>query len=235
MRTRGASMDASAEPDPLRGLLGALHLASPALPVGGFAYSQGLERAVEDRIVVDEATAARWIGDLLEHVLARTEAPLWLRAWEAASAGDAGRFGAIDLELLAIRETAELRAETRQMAIALVRLLPVLGVDSPLPEPKSYPAAYAAACAALGIEASAGLTAYLWAWLENQVLAAVKSVPLGQLAGQRLLAAGKPVLLRAVRRAAAAATTDAPPAAAGIGFSIACAAHEVQYSRLFRS
>ncbi|HUN91430.1 MAG TPA: urease accessory UreF family protein [Burkholderiaceae bacterium] len=232
-------MDAAPAVAGLDKLLALLHLASPALPVGGFAYSQGLEKAIEDGVVADEGAALRWIGDLLEHVLARAEAPLWLRAYAATRDADDARFATIDRELLAIRETAELRAETRQMAASLQRALAALGLPSAQREIGAYPAAFARACAALDTGAEAGLAAYLWAWLENQVLAVVKCVPLGQQAGQRLLHQLRPAIARTVVRARALDVAgdgrDEVPGAAGIGFAITCAAHETQYSRLFRS
>lgn len=217
----------------LRALLAALHLASPALPVGGFAYSQGLEKAIEDRRVTDEAGARRWIGDLLLLALARVEAPLWLRAFDACAAADAAAFARWNDELLASRETAELRAESRQMGASLLRLLPALGVAPPAVEPIAYPAAFAAACALLGIDREAGLAAYLWAWAENQVLVAVKSVPLGQQAGQRMLIALHSSLVQAV--ALAAEMPDAQIGSAAVNFALASARHEAQYSRLYRS
>ncbi len=217
----------------LRALLAALHLASPALPVGGFAYSQGLERAIDVKIVVDEASTARWIGDLLLLALARLEAPLWLRAFDAFAAGDGKRFAQMNDELLAVRETAELRAESQQMGASLVRLLPALGAAPPTLEPIAYPAAFAAASAALGVDREAGLTAYLWAWVENQVLVAVKSVPLGQQAGQRLLLGLHAQLVQAV--AIAVELKDDELGAAAVNFALVSARHETQYSRLYRS
>jgi urease accessory protein len=217
----------------LRPLLAALHLASPALPVGGFAYSQGLERAIEDRLVTDEATARRWIGDLLGLSLARFEAPLWLRAFDALAAGDLDALARCNDELLAARETAELRDESRQMGASLLRLLPALGAEPPALEPIAYPAAFAAACVLLGVDREAGLSACLWAWAENQVLVAVKSVPLGQQAGQRLLIALHEPLVRAV--ATASELPDEQLGSAAIGFALASARHETQYSRLYRS
>lgn len=217
----------------LRALLAALHLASPALPVGGFAYSQGLERAIDEKIVVDEASAARWIGDLLRLALARLEAPLWLRAFDAFAAGDTARFEQLNEELLAARETAELRAESQQMGASLSRLLPSLGAKPPALEPAAYPAAFAAACAALGIDREAGLAAYLWSWAENQVLAVVKTVPLGQQAGQRLLFVLHPQLAQAV--AVACELNDDQIGSAAISFAMVSARHETQYSRLYRS
>ncbi len=217
----------------LRALLSALHLASPALPVGGFAYSQGLERAIEEGLVAEEAGALRWIGDLLLLSLARFEAPLWLRAFDACAVGDASTFARWNDELLAARETAELRAESRQMGASLVRLLPALGVEPPALEPIAYPAAFAAACAALAIDREAGLAAYLWAWAENQVLVAVKSVPLGQQAGQRLLIALHAQLVQAI--AVASELEDDELGSAAVAFALASARHETQYSRLYRS
>ena len=217
----------------LRALLAALHLASPALPVGGFAYSQGLERAIEDRLVADEAGALRWIGDLLLLSLARFEAPLWLRAFDACAAGDSAALARCNDELLAARETAEQRAESQQMGASLVRLLPALGVEPPALEPIAYPAAFACACALLGVDREAGLTAYLWAWVENQVLVAVKAVPLGQQAGQRMLMALHPPLVQAV--AVAAELPDEELGSAAVNFALASARHETQYSRLYRS
>ncbi len=217
----------------LRALLAALHLASPALPVGGFAYSQGLERAIEEGLVADEAGALRWVVDLLMFSLARFEAPLWLRAFDACAAGDASAFARWNDELLAARETAELRAESQQMGASLVRLLPALGVEPPALEPIAYPAAFAAACAALAIDREAGLAAYLWAWAENQVLVAVKSVPLGQQAGQRLLIALHAQLVQAIT--VASELNDDECGSAAVAFALASARHETQYSRLYRS
>ncbi len=217
----------------LRALLATLHLASPALPVGGFAYSQGLERAIDERVVHDEASAARWIGDLLLLALARFEAPLWLRAFDACAVGNAERFAQLNEELLAARETAELRAESQQMGASLARLLPALGAEPPTLEPIAWPAAFAAACVALEVDREAGLTAYLWTWAENQVLAAVKTVPLGQQAGQRLLIALHTQLVEAV--ALANELMDDEFGSAAINFAVVSARHETQYSRLYRS
>jgi urease accessory protein len=221
----------------LRVLLATLQLASPALPVGGFAYSQGLEKAIEDGLVHDAASAQRWIGDLLQLVLARWEAPLFLRAHDAAAAGDAARLEQCNAELLAARETAELRAESLQMGASLLRLAPALRITAPAPasptSPATFPAAFAASCAALAIERRAALTAYLWAWLENQVLVAVKSVPLGQQAGQQLLFDMHGPLGQAV--ATAETLGDDELGSAALGFAMIAARHETQYSRLYRS
>jgi urease accessory protein len=223
----------------LRPLIAALHLASPALPVGGFAYSQGLEQAIAAGRVSDATTAQRWIEDLLQLVLARFEAPLWLRAYDACAARDAERLHAVNAELYAARETAELRAETQQMGASLLRLFSALDVPAwpALHERRSAPitfaVAYAAACVGLQVDREAGLTAYLWAWIENQLLVAVKTVPLGQQAGQAILLALHAALLRAVETASG--LCDDELGSAAVGYALACARHETMYTRIYRS
>lgn len=218
-----------------------LQLASPALPVGAYTYSQGLEWAVESGVIRDEATAGRWIADLLDHGIGRFEAPLVAALIAAWSAGDATEVDKLNAEFLASRESAELRAETVQMGFSLRRLLRDLRDDSlgsvaqavdAWPE-VAYPTVWAGIAAAWRIDPSAALTAYLWSWAENQVMAALKAVPLGQAAGQRVLAD------LGGRLPAVAAQALALPRARWSnftpGFAIACARHETQYSRLFRS
>lgn len=216
----------------LRPLFALLQLASPALPVGGYAYSQGLEKAIEDGLVHDASSARRWIEDLLLLVIARYEAPLWLRVFDAAASGDATTVAARNGELLASRETAELRAESLQMGASLARVFPALGL-APTAGPVAYPTAFALACSGLDIDREAGLAAYLWAWLENQVLVAVKSVPLGQQSGQSMLFALHETLALAI----ANATTlgDDELGSAPLQFALTSARHETQYSRLYRS
>ena len=216
-----------------RRLLALLQLASPGLPVGGFAYSQGLEKAIEDGVVHDAATARRWIDDLLTLSLARIEAPLWLRAWDAWRTGDHTGFAHWNEEFIAARETAELRAETLQMGVSLVRVMPALGIAPPSCSPIAFPAAFAAACAALDIEREAGLAAYLWTWAENQVLVAVKSVPLGQMAGQSLLAGLHTPIEASVR--VASMLNDDELGTCAVHYAITSARHEGMYSRLYRS
>lgn len=215
-----------------------LQLASPVLPVGAYSYSQGLEPAVDAGLVRDAETARGWIGDVLEHSVARMEAPLLLRLIDAWRAGDLVAVGRWNALFLASRETAEFRAETVQMGYSLTRLLTEVGVGPALEaattvaEP-AYPTAFACAVAGWEIDAGQALTAYLWAWLENQVMAAVKAVPLGQTDGQRiLLSLGERLALIADR---AATMTDDELGSFAPGLAILSCRHETQYSRLFRS
>jgi urease accessory protein len=196
-----------------------LQLASPTLPVGAYSYSGGLEAAIEAGIVKDAASAQRWIGDVLDYSVLRMEAPLLLKMIEAPAAEWNETF-------LASRETAELRAETVQMGYSLNRLLPELGVEPCPYEEPSFPAAYAQAARAWGIPARQALTAYLWAWLENQVMAAVKAVPLGQTDGQKMLLALGAKLHE---------VDEEEPGNFAPGLAILSSLHETQYSRLFRS
>ncbi len=218
---------------PLARVLALLQLASPALPVGGYAYSQGLETAVSEGRVQDAESVRRWIGDLLTLSIARFEAPVWLRIHAATLTHDDAAVARWNRELLATRETAELRAESLQMGASMLRLYPALGLAAPALESATYTAAFAVACAQLGITGEDGLAAYLWTWAENQVLVAVKTVPLGQQAGQSMLTALHADVRRAVE--IAAALSDDRLGSAAIGLAIASARHETQYSRLFRS
>ena len=224
----------------LLSLVRLLQLAGPALPVGAYSYSQGLERVVEDGIVHDATTAQVWIGDVLELVVARAEAPILWRLVDAAERGDWQRFKSWNEWFRASRETAELRAETEQMGGSLAKLAAELElIDAKTKgflealSPITLPAAFALAASGFEIPPQPALTAYIWAWLENQVLAAVKLVPLGQVAGQRLLASLGAAIPSAVETAMTVADDELSTFAPGL--ALASARHETQYTRLFRS
>ena len=219
-----------------------LQLASPALPVGAYTYSQGLEWAVESRLVRTETEAAAWIGELLEWSLAGFEAPLLARQLAAWSQGDDTEVARLNDDFLASRETAELRAETVQMGWSLAKLLAELDAFAALPgwrarllaiDTPCFPTAWSAAAAAWQVPVDQALAAYLWAWVENQVMAAVKAVPLGQSAGQRLLAALGQCIPQLV--GAACSLPEAQWSNYTPGLAIASSQHETQYTRLFRS
>lgn len=217
-----------------------LRLASPALPVGAYSYSQALEWAVESGTVTDAATAGDWIGDALAVSVVRCEAPVWLRLHAASAAGDARALARWNEFFLATRESAELRAETLQMGRSMVALLQranelpesFLALLASLEEP-AFPAAFACAVAAWGIAPRAGLTAYLFAWAENQAIAAVKLAPLGQSAAQDILERVTAALPEALDRAFA--IEDADLGSLAFGLALASCRHETQYTRLFRS
>ena len=218
-------------------LIRLLQLASPTLPVGAYTYSQGLEWVVETGTVKNEASALTWVGDCLEFGIARFEAVYLVHMLAGWARHDRSRLAELDAEFIASRESAELRAETLQMGYSLSRLLTDLGDGSPAPltgfAQPSFPLAWSCAAAAWGIPAQDAVAGYLWAWAENQVIAAVKAIPLGQTAGQRLLLAlGQriPDLAEAATATQIEDTHNYLPA-----FAIASSRHETQYTRLFRS
>jgi urease accessory protein len=227
----------------LHQLISLLHLASPALPIGGFSYSQGLEAAIEAGSIHDALTAERWIRDNLLHVQAQCEAPLWLLLHRHWHAGDTAAVRAWNDWFHATRETSELRLETEQMGWSLAKLIaqmewgtPALREALALLAPVCLPTAFTAACVALDVDARDGLAAYCFNWAENQVAAAIKAVPLGQVAGQHMLRRLHAAVLQTVDEATRRADAT-PPQLSTFSpmLGLLCARHETQYSRLFRS
>jgi len=221
-------------------LLNLLQFASPALPIGAYSYSQGLEAALENGMVTNAEQARAWIVRHLHEVVAQWEAPVAWRLMQAWSRRDCAAVSEWSERFIASRDSAEFRAETIQMGYSLTKLVAELGiVDAEMlahlqGEPEvALPTAFACAVAALAIPHDAALLAMLFAWAENQVLVCVKSVPLGQVAGQRMLLSLR-VDIEAVARHAQTVSDDdmcnwAP------GLSLLSMRHEVQYSRLYRS
>jgi urease accessory protein len=198
-----------------------LQLASPTLPVGAYSYSQGLEAAIEAGIIKDAASAQAWIADALSFSVGRFEAPVLWRMMQGEALNDF---------FLASRETAELRAETLQMGHSLKQLLEQLGLGRVPVEEPAYPTAYAFAAGRMKLDRREALIAYLWSWLENQVMAAVKAVPLGQTAGQKILLSLGNRLEQIADEAQVVSLSNFAP-----GLAILSTHHETQYSRLFRS
>jgi urease accessory protein len=216
-------------------LLHLLQFASPALPIGGYSYSQGLEAALEAGLVHDADTGRAWIAGYLEQVVALWDAPLLWRLMQAFETGDSASVAVWSERFLASRDSSEFRAETVQMGYSLTRLLAELGVADveALGPEVGLPTAYACAVNALGIPHQEALLAMLFSWVENQVLVCVKSVPLGQVAGQRMLLSLGGDIERAARVAQAlgdeALSNWAP------GLSMLSMRHEVQHGRIYRS
>jgi urease accessory protein len=178
-----------------------------------------------------------WIRDGLLLNLARQELPWWLHCYEAAAKQQWDVLLDGNQQLSAMRETAELRLESLQMGYSMAKLFAQWPSAQALAALKdvtwSYPAAYAALAACTGVEKETALAAYLWSWVENQVLAAIKTVPLGQIEGQQLLHRLKEDIATAC--VVAQSTSTAEAGSAPVGLSLVSARHETQYSRLFRS
>jgi urease accessory protein len=215
-------------------LLHLLQLASPTLPVGAYSYSQGLETAIEGGRVRCPDTAARYLVRQLGDVQAPWDGAVFWRLLAACAAADSAAFAQWNARYLASRDGAELRAETVQMGFSLTRLLIELDLLPPTaPADTCFPAALAQAVHALRVPHEEALLALLFSWAENQVLVCVKSIPLGQVAGQRLLLALHP----AIEDAAVQARTllDDELSSWAPGLARLSMAHEVQSGRLYRS
>jgi urease accessory protein len=212
-------------------------LISPALPVGAFAYSQGLEYAVERDWVNNEETAAQWITGLIHHSLCALDVPILARLYKAWQAADLERVLYWNHVLQASRESNELLTEDRQIGSALKQLLCDLKIHQadrwPETEQPSFATMFALAAAHWMVTVNETCQGFLWAWSENQVAAAIKLVPLGQTAGQRILSRVIDEIPDVVERGLQ--LTDDAIGAAAQGLGIASALHETQYTRLFRS
>ncbi|MEG0110837.1 MAG: urease accessory UreF family protein [Comamonas sp.] len=217
-------------------------LASPALPIGGFSYSEGLEAGVNAALVGNEAQAADWIAEQLQLSQARGDMAVLAQAMPAWQSDDRARLVALNAWVLQTRESSELRLQAEQMGRSLVAWLQNRHADDAdalalvnwlSAQDASYPLAFALAAHLAGAGARDALLAYAFGWAENMVQAAIKSVPLGQSAGQRILAR----LAQAIPGAAdhALALADDERQAFSPMLAILSARHEHQYSRLFRS
>ena len=238
--TRTAMAATATEALPASTLLKLMWLASPALPVGGFSYSEGLEVAVESGRVKDEAGAAAWLQGQLALALGRSELPLVAQAHAAWREADLPRAAALNDWQRCTRESSEMRLQAEQMGRSLQDWLrqrapddervAFLGSLAPAP---TWPLAFALAAVLAGAPAREALLAFAFGWAENMVQAALKAVPLGQSSGQRLLAG----LVEAIEPAvdAALALPDDRRQALSPMLAIVSAQHEAQYSRLFRS
>lgn len=218
-------------------LLHLLHMVSPALPVGAYAYSQGQEYAVELGLLPDYDGAERWIDGVMRHSLTGLDLPLLQRLYRAWQADDIEQVHYWNRFTQAARESAEFELEDVQMGKALMRLLKSLELPAALAwdrhQPASFVTAFALAAVHWRVDEDSLMQGFCWSWLENQVAAATKLVPLGQTQAQQLLIALMPAVEDCCRRAVDIADEDL---GAGLpALALISAQHETQYSRLFRS
>jgi len=229
-------------------------LISPSLPIGTYAYSQGLETAIEKNWLCNESETQNWIKGILQDSLGMLDAPVLIRLYQAWQTKDLNALIKWNQFLLASRESSELYLEDQQMGRALWRLLnDILPVSNSEPDSNNLPidsinqyrmlvkqietpgfaVIFSLATIVWKIPVQDSVRGFLWSWCENQVAAGIKLVPLGQTAGQRILSALIPTINSSVLKALKISDDEIGTLAPG--FSIACAQHEVQYSRLFRS
>ena len=240
-RARRTTRVAASGRVPAHALLQVMWLASPALPVGGFSYSEVLESAVEAGEVQGEAQAGAWLRDQLQLSLARSDLAVVAKAFKAWSRDDCAHIAELNSWVTTTRETAELRQQTEQMGRSMVEWLKnrgeplgarVVQLKALTPAP-TWPVAFALAAHQTGAPLREALLGFAFGWAENMVQAALKAVPLGQSAGQRILASLVAEIPAAVDRAAA--LLDSERQAFAPMLAILSAQHETQYSRLFRS
>jgi urease accessory protein len=229
---------------PAPSFLQLIWLASPALPVGGFSYSEGFEAAVDKGLVTTEAQAALWLIDQLHISLARGDLAAISKAIPAWRRNDIDRVVELNQWVLQTRETHEFRLQTDQMGRSLAQWHQALNEQSakalqdfdklsPNSQPTTYPIAFALAASSTQASVRDCCLAFTFGWAENMVGAAVKSVPLGQSAGQRILAKLANNIPAAVDYAMA--LQDSQRQAFSPMLAILSSQHETQYSRLFRS
>ncbi|MFG6178381.1 urease accessory protein UreF [Halomonas sp. THAF12] len=217
-------------------LLGLMQLVSPALPIGAFAWSQGLESAFELGWVRGEDDLGEWLAGVLDDGLSRCELPVLARFMAAWAEDDVEALEHWNAWLAATRETAELAAEEARLGAALTRLvtsLELIPVEPSRLIGMGYVGVFAWLALARGVAPRQALLGFAWAWLENQLAVACKALPLGHTAAQRLIERLRPSLVAATDAALEYDDDELGPMLPGL--ALASAQHETQYSRLFRS
>jgi urease accessory protein len=225
-------------PLPASSLLQLIWLASPALPVGGFSYSEGLEAAVDRGFVTDEASASNWLVDQLQLTLARSDLAVIAKAVAAWRRDDRARIIELSDWLMHTRETSELKLQTEQMGRSLVEWLrnqsaPDERLDWYVTQQPTYAVAFALAASRTQASVREVLLTFAFGWAENMMQAAIKAVPLGQSAGQRILSKLSDHMALAVDHAMSLRESERQSFSPML--AILSAQHETQYSRLFRS
>jgi urease accessory protein len=213
-----------------RHLIHALHLFSPSLPIGAFAFSQGLEAAIESGHVRDPESLVTWCESVMRFSLTTLDCPYAIRAHRADSAST---FRDLNAELLASRETRELLQEDLLLGAAFKKWAVDQGIDVPDAHEYSLVCLYGWVAATYEIPEDWLVAGILWSWLDNQMLVAAKAIPLGQNALQAVLANLKPVISECVEQSIQSLEMDSSSTVPLL--SIMSAQHEAQYSRLFRS
>jgi len=234
-------------------LLRLLQLTSPALPVGAYSYSEGIEYLCSNGTIQTEANLCDWLKREMNFGFITNEAAIALRAHQAVMSNDLNALSYWNNWLSATRETEEVRLASWQMGQSLMKLWWQLpnsqddqlsirtAISELLPTAKenaqgkgcNFAIAFGIVAASLGIDASNTTVGYIYSWLSNLVSAAVRSVPFGQTTGQQVIFRLSPDILRSSQLALK--RLDSELEWCGWGASLACANHETQYSRLFRS
>lgn len=223
--------------NPEYALLRLLQLASPALPVGAYSYSEGLEALVATGTINNEQSLKHWLEQELQYGAIRLEAAVMVRAYYAAQLGDIEVLNYWNNWLSAARETEELRASSWQMGRSLLQLLVKMHqidmANFPISNPCNFAIAFGVTAAHWHISATPALLGYLHSWTTNLITAGIKLIPLGQTSGQQILLDLHHSHIHATQEILTLEDDDLN--SCGWGLSLASMAHETQYMRLFRS
>lgn len=242
MRIRGTIIPTTTEPGPRlldSSLMQLMWLASPALPIGGFSYSEGLEALVNNKELATEDIATEWLLDHMHLTLARGDLAVVAKGIDAWRGDDLVRLEQLNNWILVTRESSEFKAQTEQMGRSLLEWLrnhttaSAAQIDWLAHLQPTYPVAFALAASATQAPVRDGLLTYAFGWAENMTQAAIKSVPLGQSSAQRILSALTQEIPAVVDLAISLGDDDRQ--AFSPMLAILSSQHEVQYSRLFRS
>ena len=216
-------------------ILRLLQFASPTLPVGAFAYSQGMESAVHHGYIKNAEQTQAWVSGVLSNNIGKLDLPFLKSLYEAITANEFATVDQLNQQIISFRETTEIRQESTQMGKALRRLLIDMQLwDEHMPAKEiDWTTAFALMAVSNNLSVNDCLLAHAWSWCENQVAAAIKLVPLGQTEGQKILYQLSLELVDVVKRA----LLYEMPKVSSLAFnlSILSSEHETQYSRLFRS
>jgi urease accessory protein len=213
---------------------------SPSFPVGSFAYSHGIEWAVEAGDVTDQESCTAWLTDLLQHGSGWSDAVLLAAAHRAVASRDDAALAATAELAAVLAPSKERRLETLKQGDAFLLAArgawPCAALDrlkTAWRQETAFPVALAVASAGHGIPLQATLEAYLIAFVTNLVSAVVRLVPLGQTDGTKIIARLAPLAREVAARAERSALDDVGGAA--FRSDIASMRHETQHTRLFRS
>ena len=222
----------------MKEVLSLLQLASPGLPVGSYSYSEGLETLIATGIITNQEKLWHWLQQELNYGAVRLETAVMLRVYRSINSEDFVALNNWNLWLSAARETRELRQQSWQMGQSLFKLLMELepqlrSILSSLEQPCNYAVAFAIAAATWKIDQATMIMGYLHGWLSNLINAGVKSIPLGQTVGQKLLFNAQELLIKVTEELLS--LEDEELATCGWGLALASMVHETQYTRLFRS
>ncbi len=218
-------------------LLRLMQLSSPALPVGGYSFSQGMEYAIDAGWVATPDQVIDWLQAQLMYALGRVDVPVIFRLYQALASSDIDDILYWNDFLLASRETQELRLTDTAMGAALKKMLVSQGIALPcmsaMENDISFITLFSMAAHGWHVPAPQCALGFCWSWLENQVAAATKLVPLGQTQAQALILQMQPEIPHVIEQARQLPDDELGGGLPGL--AIASCLHETQYSRLFRS